>query len=506
MGSTLFRTKNIERSIQDTEEPEHALKKTLSALDLTVFGVGVIIGTGIFVLTGKVAKESAGPAVSLSFVVAAVVCALAALCYAEFASTVPVAGSAYTFSYATLGELPAWIIGWDLVLEFALGTAVVAVGWSGYIRSLLDNAGLHLPPSLSGREGAGGFGFDILAAGLVLLLTAILVVGMRLSARVTRLVVAVKVAVVLIVIVAGAFFINTANYKPFVPKAEPVPASGSLKAPLIQLIAGWVPSNFGVLGIFTAASVVFFAFIGFDIVATTAEETRNPQRDMPRGILGSLLICTMLYVAVSIVVTGIQHYDDLSVDAPLADAFKSIGHPWYAGVISFGAAVGLTTVCLILLLGQTRVFFAMSRDGLLPRFFSRVHPRFRTPHRPTVLLGVVIAVVAGFTSLSELAELVNIGTLFAFVVVAIGVVILRRTRPDLHRAFRTPFVPVVPALSVCASLWLMLNLPAKTWLRFAVWLVIGFLVYLLYGRTHSRVAEEQRAAGRASGRPGDATP
>ncbi|GHJ99982.1 amino acid permease [Streptomyces sp. Y2F8-2] len=506
MSRTLFRTKNVEQSIQDTEEPEHALRKTLSALDLTVFGVGVIIGTGIFVLTGKVAKQNAGPAVSLSFVVAGVVCALAALCYAEFASTVPVAGSAYTFSYATLGELPAWIIGWDLVLEFALGTAVVAVGWSGYIRSLMDNAGWHLPAYLGGREGAHGFGFDILAAALVLLLTAILVLGMKLSARVTQLVVAIKVAVVLIVIIGGAFFVNSANYKPFVPEPQAVPAGGSLKAPLIQLMVGWAPSNFGVMGIFTAASVVFFAFIGFDIVATTAEETRNPQRDMPRGILGSLFICTALYVAVSIVVTGMEHYSRLSVDAPLADAFKAIGHPWFAGVISFGAAVGLTTVCLILLLGQTRVFFAMSRDGLLPRFFSRVHPRFKTPHRPTILLGVVIAVVAGFTSLSELAELVNIGTLFAFIVVAIGVVILRRTRPDLPRAFRTPFVPVVPILSVCASLWLMLNLPAETWLRFAVWLVIGFVVYFLYGRSHSRVGRaEQSAAGGVSGPPGGGT-
>ncbi|MEU6367879.1 amino acid permease [Streptomyces sp. NPDC046931] len=501
MSRTLFRTKNVEQSIQDTEEPEHALKKTLSALDLTVFGVGVIIGTGIFVLTGKVAKQNAGPAVSLSFVLAGVVCALAALCYAEFASTVPVAGSAYTFSYATLGELPAWIIGWDLVLEFALGTAVVAVGWSGYIRSLLANAGWHLPAVLSGREGVSGFGFDILAAALVLALTAILVLGMKLSARVTRLVVAIKVVVVLIVIIGGAFFIDTANYKPFVPEPQAVPAGSDLRAPLIQLIAGWAPSDFGVLGIFTAASVVFFAFIGFDIVATTAEETRNPQRDVPRGILGSLLICTALYVAVSIVVTGMQHYSDLSVDAPLADAFKAIGHPWFAGVISFGAAIGLTTVCLILLLGQSRVFFAMSRDGLLPRFFSRVHPRFKTPHRPTVLLGVVIAVVAGFTSLSELAELVNIGTLFAFIVVAIGVLILRRTRPDLHRAFRTPFVPVVPVLSVCASLWLMLNLPAETWLRFAVWLIIGFLVYFLYGRSRSRVGQEQRTTVRATGQP-----
>lgn len=487
VSNGLFRTKSIEKSIKDTEEPEHALKKSLSALDLTVFGVGVIIGTGIFVLTGKVAKENAGPAVSLAFVAAGVVCALAALCYAEFASTVPVAGSAYTFSYASLGELPAWTIGWDLVLEFALGTAVVAVGWSGYVRSLLDNAGWHMPEGLSGRDGAHGFGFDILAAALVLILTAILVLGMKLSARVTSVVVAIKVTVVLIVIIAGAFFIKAENYKPFIPKSQPQTAGGSLKAPLVELIFGYAPTNFGVMGIFTAASVVFFAFIGFDIVATAAEETKNPQRDMPRGILGSLFICTVLYVAVSIVVTGMQHYSKLSIDAPLADAFKSTGHPFFGGVISFGAAVGLTTVCMILLLGQTRVFFAMSRDGLLPRFFSRVHPRFRTPHRPTILLGSLIAILAGFTSLSELAELVNIGTLFAFVVVAISVIILRRTRPDLPRAFRTPLVPLVPILSVAASLWLMLNLPAETWIRFGIWMAIGFVVYFLYGRSHSRV-------------------
>jgi APA family basic amino acid/polyamine antiporter len=254
------------------------------------------------------------------------------------------------------------------------------------------------------------------------------------------------------------------------------------------------------MGIFTAASVVFFAFIGFDVVATAAEETRNPQRDVPRGILGSLVICTALYVAVSIVVTGMEKYSSLSVTAPLADAFKATGHPWFAGLISFGAAVGLTTVCMILLLGQSRVFFAMSRDGLLPRFFSHTHPRFRTPYRPTILLGVVIAVVAGFTRLSVLAELVNIGTLFAFIVVAISVIILRRTRPDLHRAFRTPLVPLVPVLSVCASLWLMLNLPAETWLRFAIWMAIGFVVYFLYGRSHSRLAGREPApAGAARG-------
>ncbi|MDX3531203.1 amino acid permease [Streptomyces sp. ID05-39B] len=494
MSNALFRTKKVEQSILDTEEPEHALKKSLSALDLTVFGVGVIIGTGIFVLTGTVARNNAGPAVALAFVAAGVVCALAALCYAEFASTVPVAGSAYTFSYASLGELPAWTIGWDLVLEFALGTAVVAVGWSGYVASLMDNAGWHLPEALSGRDGADGFGFDILAAALVLVLTAILVLGTKLSARVTSVVVAIKVTVVLVVIIAGLFFINGDNYDPFIPKAQDVPAGDSLQSPLIQLIFGWAPSNFGVMGIFTAASVVFFAFIGFDVVATAAEETRNPQRDMPRGILGSLVICTALYVAVSIVVTGMQHYTELSITAPLADAFKATGHPWFAGFISFGAAVGLTTVCMILLLGQTRVFFAMSRDGLLPRFFSHVHPRFKTPHRPTILLGVLIAVLAGFTPLSELAELVNIGTLFAFVVVAIGVIVLRKSRPDLHRAFRTPWVPVLPILSVLASLWLMLNLPAETWLRFAIWMAVGFAVYFLYGRSHSRLGRGQEAS------------
>ncbi|MFD5393772.1 amino acid permease [Streptomyces sp. NPDC127097] len=487
----LFRTKTVEQSIRDTEEPEHTLKKSLSALDLTVFGVGVVIGTGIFVLTGKIAKEQAGPAVALSFVVAGVVCALAALCYAEFASTVPVAGSAYTFSYASLGELPAWIIGWDLILELALGCAVVAVGWSGYVRSLLDSAGLHLPAALSGTH-EGRFGFDLLAFLLVLLLTAILVFGMKLSSRVTAVVVGIKVTVVLLVIVAGAFFINGANYTPFIPPSEPSEAGGGLAAPLSQLMFGFAPANFGTMGIFAAAAVVFFAFIGFDIVATAAEETRNPQRDVPRGILGSLAICTLLYVAVSIVVTGMQKYSKLSTDAPLADAFKDLGQPFFAGVISFGAAVGLTSVSMILLLGQSRVFFAMSRDGLLPRAFSRSHPRFGTPYRSTIALGAVVAVVAGFTSIDELAELVNIGTLFAFVVVAVGVILLRRSRPDLPRSFRTPLVPLVPLLSVAASVWLMLNLPAETWVRFAIWMVLGFVIYFLYGRSHSRLGRRNR--------------
>lgn len=325
-ASGWFRTKTVEQSIRDTEEPEHALRKSLSAWDLTVFGVGVIIGTGIFVLTGKVAKENAGPATALAFVAAGIVCALAALCYAEFASTVPVAGSAYTFAYASIGELPAWIIGWDLVLEFALGTAVVAVGWSGYVRSLMDNVGWHLPAALEGPDVPGGT-FDLLAFLLVVVLTAVLVLGMKLSARITAIVVAIKVTVVMIVIVAGLFFIVGDNYDPFIPDAVAPEAGSGWDALLVQTIFGYEPTNFGVMGIFTAASVVFFAFIGFDVVATAAEETKVPQRDMPRGILGSLLICTVLYVAVALVVTGMQNYTELSVSAPSRTPSRPWGTP-----------------------------------------------------------------------------------------------------------------------------------------------------------------------------------
>jgi len=483
----LFRAKTIEESIADTEEPEHGLRKELSALDLVVYGVGVIIGTGIFVVTGSVAKQYAGPAVALAFVAAGIVCALAALCYAEFASTVPVAGSAYTFGYASIGELPAWIIGWDLVLELALGAAVVSGGWSGYIASLLSDVGVDVPASLSHQDGK--FGFDILAAGLVLVLTGIVMAGMKLSARVTGVVVAVKVTVVLLVIFAGLFYITGGNYHPFLPPSQHNTGSGShLHAPLVQVVFGFTPSSFGVMGIFSAAAVVFFAFIGFDIVATAAEETRNPQRDLPRGIFGSLVVCTVLYVAVSLVVTGMEKYSKLDTSAPLASAFTAVGAHFWADVISFGAAVGLTSVVMILLLGQTRVFFAMSRDGLLPRAFSRVHPRFGTPYRTTLLLGLVVAAIAGFFSVGELEEMVNIGTLFAFVVVAVGVIVLRRTRPDLPRAFRAPWVPVLPVLSVCASLWLMINLSVETWLRFAGWMVVGLAVYFGYGRSHSRLA------------------
>ncbi|MEV8632550.1 amino acid permease [Streptosporangium sp. NPDC051023] len=481
----VLRVKSVEQSIRDTEAPEHRLRKDLSALDLTVFGIGVIVGTGIFVLTGRVARDLAGPAVALSFVAAGIVCALAALCYAEFASTVPVAGSAYTFSFATLGEFPAWIIGWDLTLEMALAAAVVAVGWSGYLTSLLSSFGIHLPSAIAG-EGAA---FNLPASLIVLVLTAILVAGVKLSSRVNFVIVTIKLAVVLLVIFAGLFFINGENYTPFIPPAKSTPAVGGLAAPLIQVLFGITPVAYGIFGVFGAAAIVFFAYIGFDIVATAAEETRNPQRDLPIGIIASLSICTVLYVAVSLVVVGMQPYSKLSEAAPLADAFKAVGQTWAATLISIGALAGLTTVVMILMLGQSRVLFAMSRDNLLPRGLAKVHPRFGTPSRITIIMGVIVAILAGLVPLSTIAELVNIGTLFAFVVVSIAVVILRRTRPDLPRSFRTPLVPLVPILSVLACVYLMLNLPVETWIRFVVWMIIGVVIYAGYGYRHSRLAE-----------------
>lgn len=484
---SLFRTKPVEHSIRDTEDVSqsgHRLRKELSALDLTVFGVGVIVGTGIFVLTGVVAKENAGPAVALSFVVAAVACGLAALCYAEMSSTIPVAGSAYTFSYTTIGEFPAWIIGWDLILEFALAAAVVAVGWSGYAQSLLDSMGLHLPSSIAGEHAT----FNIPAMLIVLVVTTLLVLGIKISSRVNAIIVTIKIAVVLLVVAAGLFFIKSANYHPFIPAQQAGPDVAGGKAPLIQVLFGATPVNFGWLGVVAAAAVVFFAYIGFDIVATAAEETRRPQRDLPIGIIGSLVICTILYVAVSLVVVGMQNYKSLSTEAPLAEAFKSVGHPAFATIVSVGALAGLTTVVLILVLGQTRVMFAMARDRLLPPWLAAVHPRFGTPYRITIIMGVIVSIAAALIPLSTLAELVNIGTLFAFVVVSIAVIVLRRTRPDLHRSFRTPFVPVLPILSVLASLYLMLNLPVDTWVRFVVWLLAGAVLFFVYGRRRSHLA------------------
>jgi APA family basic amino acid/polyamine antiporter len=500
VATTTRRIKSVEDSIRDTDEPEHRLRRHLSGLDLAVFGVGVIIGTGIFVLTGVVAKTTAGPAVALSFVVAGIVCGLAAICYAEFASTVPVAGSAYTFSYATFGEFVAWVIGWDLILELALGAATVSVGWSGYLNQLLGDLGIPLPETIAGETAR----FNIPAMFIALAMTGVLILGIKLSSRVTSVIVAIKLAIVLLVIVVGIFYVKASNYTPFIPPAQPTETGSGWTAPLIQTLFGFAPSTFGVGGILAGAAIVFFAFIGFDIVATAAEETKNPEKDLPRGIIGSLAVCTLLYVAVSLVVVGMQHYTKLSTEAPLADAFRSVGLPFVSGLISVGALAGLTSVVLILLLGQSRVLFAMSRDRLLPPALATVHPRYGTPYRISLITGVVVAVLAGLVPLGTLAELVNIGTLFAFVLVSIGVWILRRTRPDLPRSFRVPLVPLLPIVSALACLYLMLNLPAETWARFVIWMVIGVALYFAYGRRRSRFTtpgdREDAAAANAARR------
>ncbi|HVL62154.1 MAG TPA: amino acid permease, partial [Microbacterium sp.] len=471
----VLRTKSVEQSIADTDEPEFRLKKSLTALDLTVFGIGVVIGAGIFTLTGRAAHEVAGPAIVLSFVVAAIACTLAALCYAEFASTVPVSGSAYTFSYSSLGELFAWIIGWDLILEMFLGASVVAQGWSAYLGTLFEQLGMPIPAEI----GYGGT-VDLMAILLVLVLGGLMTFGIKESLRVNMVLVAVKLFIVLFVIVAGLLFVNPANWSPFVPAPAPRETATGLSQPLLQFFSGVEPTAFGVGGIFAGAALVFFAYIGFDVVATTAEETRNPQRDLPIGIIASLVICTLLYCAVALVVTGMVPYQDLDPAAALANAFAFHGATWMATLISAGAVAGLTTVVLTLLIGATRIIFAMSRDALLPVRLAKVHPRFRTPWVISIIVTIIVAVVAGFTPIGLLEEMVNIGTLSAFVLVSIGVIVLRRKRPDLHRSFRVPLNPWLPALSAAICVYLMLNLTVETWLRFLVWLVIGFVIYFAY--------------------------
>lgn len=483
---SVLRTKSIEQSIADTDEPEYQLKRSLSALDLTVFGVGVVIGAGIFTLTGRAAHQVAGPAIVISFVIAAVACALAAMCYAEFASTVPVSGSAYTFSYASLGELFAWIIGWDLILEMFLGASVVAQGWSAYLGVFLSKLGIELPAAIS----YGGV-IDVPAVALVLVLGLLVSVGIKESLRVNLVLVGLKLFIVLFVIVAGIGFINPANYSPFIPASVPAPANDPTAwatQPLLQFFTGQAPAAFGVSGILAGAALVFFAYIGFDVVATTAEETRNPQRNLPIGIIASLVICTILYCAVALVVTGMVPYDQLDPKAALANAFVHHGQTWMATLIAAGAVAGLTTVVLTLIIGATRLIFAMSRDALLPMGLAKVHPKFRTPWLITIVVTVAVAVVAGLTPVGVLEEMVNIGTLSAFVMVSIGVIVLRRKRPDLPRSFRVPWVPVLPIASAAICGYLMLNLSVETWLRFLIWLVIGFAIYFGYSMHKSRLA------------------
>ncbi|GAA1221863.1 amino acid permease [Pseudonocardia alaniniphila] len=487
--SGIMRTKSVEQSIADTDEPGSRLRRDLGTWDLIVFGVAVVVGAGIFTLSASTAGDVAGPSVSLAFVLAAIACGLAALCYAEFASTVPVAGSAYTFSYATFGEFIAWIIGWDLVLEFAVGSAVVAKGWSEYLANVLGLLGADISTDIH----LGPVTLDWGALFLIGVLTVLLALGTKLSSRVSLVFTTIKVAIVLLVILLGLFYINAANYSPFIPPAaEGAAADSGLQQSLLSIFGGSATSTYGIYGLLAAASLVFFAFIGFDVVATTAEETRDPQRSLPRGIFGSLAIVTALYVGVALVLTGMVSYTELRTQpdgtrATLATAFESLGVNWAATIIAFGALAGLTTVVMVLMLGQIRVLFAMSRDGLLPRGLARTSPQRGTPARATILVGVVVAAGATFFPIGALEEMVNIGTLFAFVLVSVGVVVLRRTRPDLPRGFRTPLVPLVPVLSVLACLWLMINLSVETWLRFVIWMLIGIVVYAFYGRTHSRL-------------------
>jgi APA family basic amino acid/polyamine antiporter len=408
-----------------------------------------------------------------------------------------VAGSAYTFSYASLGELIAWIIGWDLMLELALGAATVASGWSQYFRVVMDDTfGVTLPSWIDGTH------HNFVAVAIVLILTGLLCLGIKISNRVNAVIVAIKISVVLLVIVAGLFYLKSGNLHPFIPPSGSKPAPGGSSSTSLLQDIGINTGTFGIGGISTGAALVFFAFIGFDIVATAAEETKRPQRDLPIGIFASLGICTALYVAVSLVVTGMVKYSQISVDAPLANAFRRVGESAIAQIISFGALAGLTTVMLILMLGQSRVFFAMSRDRLLPVVFARVSERWRVPYRTTIATGVAVALLSFLLSLTALAELVNIGTLFAFMLVAIGVIVLRRACPDLRRAFRTPLVPVLPILSTLASLWLMFNLPGETWIRFVVWMAAGLVVYFAYSRRRSRLAEADVPRAPAVGPPG----
>ncbi|GEP32528.1 amino acid permease [Nocardioides szechwanensis] len=490
----LFRTKSVEQSIAETDEPEHRLKKDLGVLDLLIFGVGVIIGAGIFVVTGTVAKTNSGPAITISFAIAGLACALAALCYAEFASTLPVAGSAYTFSYASFGEVVAWIIGWDLALEFTIGAAALSTSFSGYFQEVFEGTFLEVPTSLgSAADGV----VDLPAVVISLLVTAILIGGIKLSSRINQVIVAIKLLVIGAVIVFGVGHISGENYTPFIPPSEPAPdASGSfMDVTLISSLLGTEPAVYGLAGVIAGASIVFFAFIGFDILATTAEETKNPQRDIPRGILGSLVIVTLLYMAVSLVVTGMRNYTEIEAGdaAPLASAFESVGLEFMGRLIAIGACIGLIVVVMILILGQTRVAFAMARDGLLPRGLAKVHPRFGTPYVITLITGVAVALIGGLVDLATLVNLVSIGTLFAFILVSVGVVILRRSRPDLPRSFRTPAVYAVATASVLLCLYLMLNLTGGTWVRFVVWMAIGLVVYACYGYRHSRLGRGETA-------------
>jgi basic amino acid/polyamine antiporter, APA family len=512
--SSLLAKKSLDMILSESEEHgERTLRRVLGPINLVTLGIGAIIGAGIFVLTGEAAAKYSGPAIILSFVLAGFACAFAGLCYAEFASLIPIAGSAYTYGYATLGEIFAWIIGWDLILEYAFGAATVASGWSGYVLSFLQDFGIRIPPQYASARGellvlynnhwehfsrvkdtlaSKGINpdslphmaayFNVLAFLAIAAVTLVLVIGIKESANLNTAIVLVKVSIVLVFIaVAGLYALKnpslfTSHWHPFIP-----PNAGQF-------------GKYGWSGIARGAAVIFFAYIGFDAVSTAAQEAKNPKKDMPIGILGSLVICTILYILVSGLLTGVVPYTSLNVSDPVAVGIDAVpGVRWGSFLVKVGAIFGLGTVMLVMLLGQSRVFYSMSRDGLLPGWASAIHPRFRTPWISTILVGLFVAIFAALIPIDVLGELVSIGTLLAFVIVCSGVWLLRRRRPDLPRPFKTPWVPVVPLLGIIVSSGLMLSLPFDTWLRLLIWLVIGLAIYFSYGRHHSRVQALQAA-------------